>query len=386
MNAVRIFRRFGLMAALALATLWVGHAQAAYYYRWAGNPTYTCTDQGGGMVSITTSSRNIEWHLPADGAQRSSIYATNGVEDVLGPYALAGGDGSVTYAPLGMGPAALPAVFTLEHKTLIGGKLVYSSTMTAKCTMAGQSGLATITNVVSAGATTNYQDWWWNPTLDGMGINIAHQGNSMALVWYLYDDANQGSFLIMSGFMSGNTLSGTLFRATGPEPGFGYDPADVHYPAVGTGSIQFISGNSAKFTYSYGMKSGTINLSRLNFNVPDRNGTWHTAIKGSASGCTNPLSNGSYTDHGTLVTAVDGSALVMHLTYSSGVRCDYTYTHDQNGAYASGTGTFTCTNGVGGTATYDNLRILDGFLTMEYSAETTTGETCDQTGKLGGVK
>jgi hypothetical protein len=285
-----------------------------------------------------------------------------------------------------MGPASLPAVFSVEYKTLIDGKLVYSSVMTARCGSAGESATASITNIVAGGTTSNYQDWWWNPTLDGMGVNILHQGNAMALVWYLYDASNEGSFLIMSGFTSGNTLSGALYRATGPEPGLGFDPADVSYTPVGTGSIEFISGNSAKFIYSYGMRSGTIYLSRLTANSPDRSGNWHVAIKGSASGCTNPLANVSFTDSGDMVTAVDGSVLVMHLTYSNGVRCDYSYSHDQTGAYASGTGTFNCTNGVGGTAGYDNLRILDGFLTLDYNAQTTVGETCVQTGKIAGAK
>jgi hypothetical protein len=34
---------------------------------------------------------------------------------------------------------------------------------------------------------TNYQDWWWNPGLSGMGVNIGHEGNTIVAAWYLYD-------------------------------------------------------------------------------------------------------------------------------------------------------------------------------------------------------
>ena len=93
----------------------------------------------------------------------------------------------------------------------------------------------------TAGATTNYQDWWWNPALSGMGWNIGQQDNTITVAWYLYDSTENPTFLTLAGPLVGNAVEGTLFESFGPPPGPGYNPADVERIDVGTAQLECTS-------------------------------------------------------------------------------------------------------------------------------------------------
>jgi hypothetical protein len=99
-------------------------------------------------------------------------------------------------------------------------------------------------------ATNNYQDWWWNPAQSGMGLNVGQQNDTIFVAWFNYGDDTKASFLAMGGVLNGNTLTGTLFRGTGPVPGPNYNPALVKQAAVGTATLTFNSNTDATLNYS----------------------------------------------------------------------------------------------------------------------------------------
>ena len=125
----------------------------------------------------------------------------------------------------------------------------------------------------TASSTSNYQDWWWNPGLSGMGFNIGQQGDTVFVSWYLYDTDSDATFLYLADSLSDNVVSGTLLRSSGPMPGGGFDPNLVDVTAVGTATLTFLSGNQATFAYDYDGLSGTINLERFSYDRFDMSGT-----------------------------------------------------------------------------------------------------------------
>lgn len=238
----------------------------------------------------------------------------------------------------------------------------------------------------TAASTENYQDWWWNPALNGMGWNIGQQDNTITVAWYLYDSTENPSFLILSGPLVGNAVEGTLFRSFGPLPGPGYDPLDVTSTAVGTAQIVFQAGNQATFTYDYDGLAGTIALERFSYDFEDFSGEWAYAATGDISDCSDPSNNEAYTNGGRLSISQNGNAVSVTNTDNAGGTCTYNLTFSQNGSYYDGSGTFSCNYGVSGTASISDARKVDDFFTFEYAAQATSGETCREQSKVAAVE
>ena len=145
-------------------------------------------------------------------------------------------------------------------------------------------------------ATNNYQDWWWNPAQSGMGLNVGQQNDTVFVAWFNYGDDTKASFLTMGGVLSGNTLTGPLYRGTGPAPGSNYNPALVKQAAVGTATLTFNSNTDATLNYSYDNKSGSMALQRFSFASPNLNQTWTVVQTYTKNNCANPSLNESITN------------------------------------------------------------------------------------------
>lgn len=113
-----------------------------------------------------------------------------------------------------------------------------------------------------------YQDWWWNPAQSGMGVNIGQQGDTLVVAWYHFDSKGNATYLMLSGPLEENRLSGILYRTTGPAPGPGYDRTSVKRTEVGTATLEFLSPGAATFDYTYDGKSGSIPLQRFLYTSP----------------------------------------------------------------------------------------------------------------------
>ncbi|MBR0568359.1 hypothetical protein J5J83_19735 [Azoarcus sp. L1K30] len=232
----------------------------------------------------------------------------------------------------------------------------------------------------SALATSNYQDWWSNPGQIGSGFNIGHQGDTLAVAWYYFDDTGKSTYMLLAGKLVNGALDGKLERAT-----LVNGVVQREYP--GTARISFSSENSATFTYSYDGKTGTIPLQRFSYATPSIAGRWQYAGTYSRTGCTIGQNNESGSESGVAqITSTGSNGYRMTMYGDNGGSCSYAVTMPQAGSVFSGSGTYSCSNGVAGSITINKLRTVDGFVTVDYSARMTVGETCKTTGRLGGVK
>ena len=241
-------------------------------------------------------------------------------------------------------------------------------------------------HTVTARATSDYQDWWWNPALDGMGFNVGHQGDTVVVAWYHYAPGEYATFLLFYGPLINDAVSGTLWRSHGPVPGNGYNPAAVDRVAVGTASMQFQSDNRATFTYNYDGGSGVMNLQRFSFGQQDFSGIWQYSAVGESDDCTLPANDGAFTDTGVLSASHQGTALDLVESQLGGTTCTYRLITSQKGSYYEADGTFSCSDGASGSVSVSDLRKLDHILSFKYDIETTVGETCRQSIRVGAVK
>ena len=218
-------------------------------------------------------------------------------------------------------------------------------------------------------AANNYQDWWWNPAQSGMGLNIGQQNDTIFVAWFNYGDDTKASFLTMGGVLNGNTLTGTLYRGTGPVPGPNYNPALVKQTTVGTATITFNSNNDATLTYSYDNKGGAMQLQRFSFASPNFNQTWTAIETITQFGCANPSMNGSLINNSILKgQQVTGSKVIVTRTNLDGTNmCVSTLNSQPVGSRWTGKGTMACEDGTTGNISADDLIIQSDFLTSSFT-------------------
>jgi hypothetical protein len=237
-------------------------------------------------------------------------------------------------------------------------------------------------------AANNYQDWWWNPAQSGMGLNVGQQNDSIFVAWFNYGDDTKASFLTMGGVLNGNTLTGTLYRGTGPVPGPNYNPAQVKQTAVGTASLTFNSNNDATLTYSYDNKGGTMALQRFSFAEPNFNQTWTVIDSYTNTNCTNSSLNGTVTKAQIIRSQKGtGSNFTFAINDLDGTNmCIASMSFQPTGSRGTASGTATCDGGFGALITFDDLTIQGGYLNFSYTVNNMINDkSCIQKGSMSGV-
>jgi len=237
-------------------------------------------------------------------------------------------------------------------------------------------------------AANNYQDWWWNPAQSGMGLNVGQQNDTIFVAWFNYGDDTKASFLTMGDVLNGNTLTGTLYRGTGPVPGPNYNPAQVKQTAVGTATLNFNTNNDATLTYSYDNKGGTMALQRFSFAEPNFNQTWTVIDAYTNTDCVNSSMNGSVTKAQSIRSQKGtGSNFTFTINDLDGANmCIAAMSFQPAGSRGIATGTAACEGGFGAKITFDDLSIQANYLNFSYTVTGMNSDrSCIQKGTMSGV-
>lgn len=235
-------------------------------------------------------------------------------------------------------------------------------------------------------ATPNYQDWWWSPMHDGMGVNIGQQHDTVVGAWYHYDGDGTPAFLLFSGRLSNGMVQADLWRSTGPPPGPGFDPALIRRAKVGAVTLQFLSENSATLAFSFDGRTGVLNLVRFTFANIAVGGNWEYAAKVDVRNCANPANNGSFSTGGYMTVNRSADRVTLTSWPDWGGTCSMGASFNQAGSTASGIGTFVCNNGAAGSMSFRNLRVIGDFMTIDYVAFYNMPAGCVETGRFGAVR
>jgi hypothetical protein len=215
----------------------------------------------------------------------------------------------------------------------------------------------------SPAAATNYQDWWWNPTITGAGINIGQQGDIIAAAWYLFDASGHPTFLTFAGQLVGNQVSGDLYRTQ--------VSGGVTTTSVGSATFTFTSDITAVLNYNYDGGSGSINLQRFTFAAADLENAYDLFFVDTLTGCLNPALNGTlaYQSYGSLLLTT-GNDLTLSLVHPLGTAtATLEANYSQAGSVSQGSGTWSTSTGDAGTWSFQNLRVIDGFISSKISTQ-----------------
>lgn len=223
----------------------------------------------------------------------------------------------------------------------------------------------------ASNAATNYQDWWWNPNLSGMGLNIGQQQDTMFITWYNYDDSGRSTYLLLSGQVKNGVLSVPLYRTSLNPPDPNFNPQNVKTTPVGSASIVFTGDNSAVFVYNYENKKGSVDLQRFTFATVDITGTWSWLARSKFSGCADARSNGQDSGIGTvkIEKLQTNSYRFSFSTMESSGSCTAVFNLTHTGSVFSGTGVNSCPDGETGTYTVSNGRVMDSFIAFQASGK-----------------
>lgn len=99
----------------------------------------------------------------------------------------------------------------------------------------------------------DYTDLWWNPGESGWGLSLTQHGSSLFGAWFVYDAGGRATWFVIPGgnWTSGNTFTGDVFAATGPDPTAGFfDPSRVVRTNVGSATLRFSSATQATISYT----------------------------------------------------------------------------------------------------------------------------------------
>lgn len=125
-------------------------AAADQYRRWLDNgKTITCADIGGGVFQAQLSNQDVEFaNLPAN-AQFTINYIANGVMTPDGPYTVEQTSGTRAYGAFAQSFPSYPFTFDFRLDTIVGGIVVYRSSLFVRCTGNGATPVTPINVDVS---------------------------------------------------------------------------------------------------------------------------------------------------------------------------------------------------------------------------------------------
>jgi len=115
----------------------------------------------------------------------------------------------------------------------------------------------------------NYQDIWWNPNESGWGLNLSHQGESLAGAMYTFDTDRKGLWILLQNVVRAGdgSYTGDLLRFRG-SPFFSV-PFSIETPVkVGTMRLEFTSGDEGRIDFSVDGVAVSKTMQRLVFGSP----------------------------------------------------------------------------------------------------------------------
>lgn len=232
-------------------------------------------------------------------------------------------------------------------------------------------------------ALINYSDAWWVPSENGWGVNALQQGDTLVLMFYVYDDDDLPVwFRGVTTKVADNDFRGTIYLDRGTsyrEAQFG--PIPMPSQAVGEVRFQASSLYDAVLTYTIGSTTAAKALTRLAFTSNDYGGGHATVVSASISACGDKS--------GELIGSLQSEASITNghaqLTMSGqGTTCVINGPFSQRGKLGQiSAGSYSCSDGSSGQASVDGWDTQGGSFS---AIVTTSSGICAESGRIAGVR
>lgn len=233
--------------------------------------------------------------------------------------------------------------------------------------------------------SADFTDGWWVPTESGWGLNILHQRNTLAMTFYVYNDANEPVwYLGIANFVSEAVgYQGTLSRSTGPGfslPEFG--PILSVSAQVGTITFRPTSVYTADLSYNVGTIVVTKKMARIAFGSIEYAGAFFGGMAGTRSGC--PLGNATPFEGAVFATSSVNNGVAQLVLQNGTQSCTLSGAFVQMGKLGTvPNGSYVCSSGVSGTATINEWAVNRSGMTAAYTTQT---GTCLESGHVAAAR
>jgi hypothetical protein len=181
------------------------------------------------------------------------------------------------FTPIGAANVTRVGTMSVSFSQANAGTLSYSVngvsvTKNIQRQVYGSRSANCLPTAASRGASTHYQDLWWNAGESGWGINVTHQDNTLFATLFTYDPGGRDLWLVMSAGarQADGSYLGDLYRTRGSA--FNTQP----FPPIGAGDVtsvgnmrlRFTNGDSGTLTYTYNGATVTKQITRQVFSSP----------------------------------------------------------------------------------------------------------------------
>lgn len=250
---------------------------------------------------------------------------------------------------------------------------------------------AMVTTVLGPGADENYQDLWWNPSESGWGATIMHQGNTVVIAVFDYDNAGAPTwqFLANAQRTGGNTWSGALYRMTGtPFDGRPFDPAQTKATVIGDATIEFVDPFTARLRMTMGTVVIDKEITRQSLApLQSIEGRYATGVKSVRSNCADATANGATLSTAFVSVSVANQTFSMErVPVGEGVTCTTHGSYRQHGSLlVSLDALTTCSDGAS-LQGLGIMRIMNNTLVTRTWQSSATPGACSAVTTMTGVK
>ena len=250
--------------------------------------------------------------------------------------------------------------------------------------------LCSVLLIPSGGAAVTYNDLWWIPSESGWGTNIAQQGDTLFMTFFVYGTDSKPTWFVAQLARTGTSaagqpvFTGKTYATTGPWYGGPFNAAAVTDREAGT--ISFAPSDTTSATVEYTVDGVTVRKSvqRQTLVSEDLSGTYKVLMNQTQSCPGLP----------TMTEIVVDDVVIQHASgqfrYVQGVpgdSCTLAGAWVQNGLIGSASGTLICDDGLNGTFNINGVATNALGFTATYSASGRMGNlTCTLTGTVSATR
>ena len=244
----------------------------------------------------------------------------------------------------------------------------------------------------NANAAATYNDLWWLPSESGWGFNIAQQGDTLFLTFFVYGQDSKPTWFTGQLTKTGQSpsgqpiYSGNTYITSGPWFGGPFNAASVTVRQSGTVTFAPNSATSAALTYSVDGVSVTKTIQRQTLVSENFTGSYSSLWRFTVT-CPNiPAITQQVTYTGSITHSAGQFQYSRVNPTNAADTCTLAGAWTQEGALGHVDGTVTCNDGPAGTFSLSQVSSNATGFTGQYAATlkgpTTAGLTCTLNGTV----
>jgi hypothetical protein len=235
---------------------------------------------------------------------------------------------------------------------------------------------------------TNFTDQWWaGPAESGWGASIHQQYDVMFIILFVQGPDTRPVWYAGPAYYQYNTgmpvFAGALYQTNGPWFGGDFSYLATTERTVGTVTFTATSVDTGTLTYSVDGTVVTKAIERQPWANEDFTGEYYGGLDYSASGCSDPTTNGYFERFGPLHVDHNLVSSMTIVAQSTAATCTFTGSYTQAGHMGAVTGSFDCGGGTAGPMQIYEMERTGSGMTARFVAQS---GSCSIAGRLGGIE